>query len=59
MSQARSEEWFYEELRRRALAMFGEERTEDLEEYLRTTARQIWDVEGAGVHRDREPLVHS
>lgn len=58
MSQVRSEEWFYDELRRRAVAMLGEKRAEDLEDYLRTTARQISDVEGAEVHRDLEPLVH-
>ena len=57
MGQTRSEEWFYEELRRRAVAMFGEERAVDLEDYLRTTARQIWDVEGAAVHPDLEPAV--
>ena len=58
MDQTRSEEWYYEEMRRRAVAMFGEERAVDLEDYLRTTAQQIWDVERAGVHADLEPLVH-
>ena len=57
MGQTGSEEWLYEELRRRAVAMFGEERARELEEYLRTTARQIWDVEGAAVHPDLEPVV--
>ena len=57
MSQTRSEEWFYGELRRRAVAMFGEERAADLEDYLRTTARQVADVESASVHRDLEPVV--
>ena len=57
MGQIRSEEWFYEELRRRAVAMFGERRAEDLEDYLRTTAQQIWDVESAEVDPDLEPLV--
>ena len=58
MSQIRSEKWFYEELRRRAVAMLGEERANDLEDYLRTTARQVSEVEAAEVHRDLEPLVH-
>ena len=58
MGQFKSEEWFYEELRRRAVAMFGESRADDLEDYLRTTARQVADVEGAEAHADLEPLVH-
>ena len=58
MGQFRSEEWFYEELRRRAVAMFGEERADGLEDYLRTTARQVADVEEAETHADLEPLVH-
>ena len=58
MSLNKSEDWYYEEMRRRAVAMFGEERAQDLEDYLRTTARQIADVEGAEVHPDLEPLVH-
>ena len=58
MGQFKSEEWFYEELRRRAVAMFGESRADDLEDYLRTTARQVADVEGAETHADLEPLVH-
>ena len=57
MSLARSEEWFYEELRRRAVVMFGEQRAQDLEDYLRTTARQVADIESAEVHPDLEPLV--
>lgn len=57
MSQIRSEAWFYEELRRRAVAMFGEERARDLEDYLHTTARQIRDVEEATVHPDLEPAI--
>ncbi len=58
MGRYKSEEWFYEELRRRAVAMFGEERAADLEDYLRTTARQVADVEGAETHPDLEPLIH-
>ena len=57
MVQTRGEEWYYNELRRRAVAMFGDERANELEEYIRTTARQISDVEAADVHRDREPMV--
>ena len=57
MSQMANEEWVYEELRRRAVAMFGEKRATDLEDYLRTTARQVVDVESASVNRDLEPVV--
>ena len=57
MSQMANEEWVYGELRRRAVAMFGEERASGLEDYLRTTARQVVDVEGASVHRDLEPAI--
>lgn len=58
MGQIRNEGWFYEELRRRAVAMFGEKRTDELEDYLRTTARQLADVEEAGIDVDLEPMVH-
>ena len=58
MGQLKTEEWYYEELRRRAVAMFGEQRANDLEDYLRTTARQVADLEGEETHRDLEPLVH-
>ena len=57
MSQLGNEEWVYTELRRRAVAMFGEERAAHLEDYLRTTAKQVVDVENATVHRDLEPVV--
>lgn len=57
MSRMANEEWVYEELKRRAVAMFGEKRAADLEDYLRTTARQVVDVEGVSVHRDLEPVV--
>ncbi len=57
MSLTKSEDWYYEEMRRRAVAMFGEERAQDLEDYLRTTARQIADVEDAEAHPDLEPVV--
>lgn len=57
MSRLANEEWVYEELRRRAVAMFGEQRAAHLEDYLRTTARQVVDVESASVHRDLEPAV--
>ncbi len=57
MSQMANEEWVYAELKRRAVAMFGEKRADDLEDYLRTTARQVVDVEASSVHRDLEPAV--
>ena len=58
MGRYMSEEWIYDELRRRAVAMFGKKRADDLEDYLRTTARQVADVEAAEAHPDLEPLVH-
>lgn len=56
MSQGRNEEQVYQELRRRAVAEFGEERAAELEDYLRTTAGQVVDVEQAYTHPDLEPL---
>ena len=56
MSQSRDQEQIYQELRRRAVAEFGEERAVELETYLRTAAEQVFDVEGAEVHPDLEPL---
>ena len=57
MSQSRDLEEIYQELRRRAVADYGEERAAELEDYLRTAAQQVADVEGANVHPDLEPLV--
>ena len=56
MSQIRDQEQIYQELRRRAVAEFGEDRSVELEAYLRTAAEQVFDVEGAEVHPDLEPL---
>ncbi len=56
MSQSNDQERIYEELRRRAVVEFGEERAGELESYLRTAAQQIHDVESAEVHPDLEPL---
>ena len=50
-------EQIYAELRRRAVAEYGEARAVELEEYLRTAAGQVADVESADVHRDVEPLI--
>ena len=58
MSLSNDPESNYQELRRRAVAEFGEERADELEEYLRTAAQQVADVEAAEVHPDLEPLVH-
>ena len=49
-------ERIYQELRRRAVAEFGEDRAEELETYLRTAAEQILDVDRADVNPDLEPL---
>lgn len=56
MSQSNDLERIYEELRRRAVAEFGEDRAVELESYLRTAAEQIYDVDRAEVHPDLEPL---
>lgn len=56
MSDNRDQEQIYQELRRRAVVEFGEERAVELESFLRTAAQQIYDVEGADVHPDLEPL---
>ena len=56
MSQSNDLERIYQELRRRAVAQFGEDRAVDLESYLRTAAEQVYDVERVDVHPDLEPL---
>ena len=56
MSQSNDLERIYRELRRRAVAEFGEERAVELESYLRTASEQIFDVDNAAVHPDLEPL---
>ena len=57
MGQNNDQERIYQELRRRAVVEFGEERAVELESYLRTAAQQIFDVEGADdVNPDLEPL---
>jgi len=57
MSQSKDAEQVYQELRRKAAAEFGEDRAAELEDYLRTAAGQIIDVDGAEVHPDLEPLM--
>ena len=49
-------ERIYQELRRRAVVEFGEDRAEELESFLRTAAEQIFDVDQADVNPDLEPL---
>ena len=49
-------ERIYQELRRRAVVEFGEDRAEELESFLRTAAEQVFDVDQADVHPDLEPL---
>lgn len=57
MSQNNDQERIYQELRRRAVAEFGEDRATELESYLRTAAQQVHDVESADdVNPDLEPL---
>ena len=59
MRQSIDQEAIYQELRRRAVAEFGEQRAVELEEFLQTAARQVADVEQADAHPDLEPLLHS
>ena len=59
MRQSIDQEAIYQELRRRAVAEFGEQRAAELEEFLQTAALQVAEVEQAGAHPDLEPLLHS
>ena len=56
MTQSNDSQWIYQELRRRAVAEFGEDRAAELESYLRTAAEQIFDVDNVEVHPYLEPL---
>ncbi len=56
MSQGPDEEQVYRELRLKAVAMFGEQRAIDLEDFLRATAGQVADIINAGTDPDMEPL---
>ena len=56
MTQSNDLDRIYQELRRRAVAQFGEHRAVELESYLRTAAEQISDVDNAEVHPNLEPL---
>ena len=56
MTQRHDLERIYQELRRRAVAQFGEDRAVELESYLRTAAEQVFDVNSAEAHPDLEPL---
>ncbi len=58
MTQNLDPELIYAGLRQRAAAEFGEARAVELEDFLRTTAGQIADVEQAEAHPDGEPLLH-
>ena len=58
MRQSIDQDAIYQELRRRAVAEFGEQRAVELEEFLQTTARQIAEVEQADAHPDLEPMLH-
>lgn len=53
---AQDAEQAYSGLRQRAAAEFGEARAAELEDFLRTTAQQIVDVERAAANPDGEPL---
>lgn len=56
MAQDIDAEQAYAGLRQRAAAEFGEARAAELEDFLRTTAQQIADVEQAAADPDGEPL---
>ena len=49
-------EQIYQELRRRAVVEFGEDRAQELESFLRTAAKQIFDVDRIDVDPNLEPL---
>ena len=57
MTQSATVEEIYQELRRRAVAEFGEERAAELEDFLQTTAYQIGAVEQVEIDADLEPLL--
>ena len=59
MRQSIDQEAIYQELRRRAVAEFGEQRAAELEKFLQTAALQVAEVEQAVAHHDLEPLLHS
>ncbi len=56
MNESNDRNRMYEELRRRAVAEFGEARAVELESFLRAAAEQVSDVDRADVHPDLEPL---
>ena len=58
MQQSIDQEAIYQELWRRAVVEFGEERAAELEEFLQMTARQAAEVEQADAHPDLEPQLH-
>ena len=58
MPQTTDPEEIYQELRRRAVEEFGEQRATELEEFLQTTARHVADVEQASADPDLEPMLH-
>ena len=57
MTQNITQEEVYRELRRRAVAAFGEERAAELEESLQTTAGQIAAVDQVEIPPDLEPML--
>ncbi len=59
MRQSIDQEAIYQELLRRAVVEFGEQRAAELEEFLQTTARQVAEVEQADAYPDLEPLLHA
>ena len=59
MNRSIDQETIYHELRRRAVAEFGEQRAGELEEFLQTAAQQVADVEQADAHPDLEPMLHN
>ena len=58
MQQSIDQAEIYQELNRRAVAEFGEQRAIELDEFLQTAARQVADVEQAGADPDLEPMLH-
>ena len=55
MKPGDSVEDIFAELRKQAVAEFGERRADELQDVLEQTSRQIWEIDQVSVHVDLEP----
>ena len=55
MKSGDSVEDIFAELRKQAVAEFGERRAAELQDVLEQTSRQIWEIDQVSVHVDLEP----